>query len=74
MGLKIGVALGLVMMVISEMYGGRSGIGFLLLEAKEFFQIDRMVMCMMLLGFIGWFLIEIMKYAESKLALWRIGR
>lgn len=74
MGLKIGIATGLVMMVISEMYGGRSGIGFLLLEAKEFFQIDRMVVCMMLLGFIGWFLIEVMKYAESKLALWRIGR
>jgi len=74
MGLKIGIATGLVMMVISEMYGGRSGIGFLLLEAKEFFQIDRMVVCMMLLGFIGWFLIEVMKYVESKLALWRIGR
>jgi len=74
MGLKIGIATGLVMMVVSEMYGGRSGIGFLLLEAKEFFQIDRMVVCMMLLGLIGWFLIEVMKYVESKLALWRIGR
>lgn len=74
MGIKIGIALGLIMLVIAEMYGGNSGIGFLLLEAKEFFQIDRMVVCMLILGFIGWFLIEVMKYIELKLAVWRIGR
>ncbi|BCS54134.1 ABC transporter permease [Geobacter sp. SVR] len=74
MGIKIGIALGLIMLVIAEMYGGRSGIGFLLLEAKEYFQIDRMVVCMLLLGFIGWFLIEVMKYVELKLAVWRVGR
>jgi ABC-type nitrate/sulfonate/bicarbonate transport system permease component len=74
MGIKIGIALGLIMLVIAEMYGGRSGIGWLLLEAKEYFQIDRMVVCMVLLGFIGWFLIEVMKYIELKLAVWRIGR
>lgn len=74
MGVKIGIALGLVMLVISEMYGGRSGVGYLLLEGKEFFQIDRMVFCMLLLGAAGWFLIELMKYAELKLAAWRIGR
>jgi ABC-type nitrate/sulfonate/bicarbonate transport system permease component len=74
MGFKIGIALGLVMLVIAEMYGGRSGIGYLLLEGKEFFQIDRMVVCMVLLGAVGWFLIEVMKYVELKLAAWRIGR
>lgn len=74
MGVKIGIALGLVMLIIAEMHGGRTGIGYLLLEAKEFFQIDRMVVCMVILGFIGWFLIEIMKYLELKLALWRAGR
>lgn len=74
MGIKIGIAMGLVMLVIAEMYGGRTGIGYLLLEAKEYFQIDRMVVCMVILGFSGWFLIEVMKYIELKLAVWRIGR
>jgi ABC-type nitrate/sulfonate/bicarbonate transport system permease component len=74
MGLKIGVALGLVMLVIAEMYGGRSGVGYMLLEAKEYFQIDRMVACMLALGFAGWLLIEVLKYAETKLAAWRIAR
>jgi len=74
MGIKIGIALGLVMLVIAEMHGSRSGIGYLLVESKEFFQIDRMVVCMLILGFAGWFLIEIMKYIELKLAVWRVNR
>jgi len=74
MGIKIGIAMGLVMLIIAEMHGGRAGLGYMLLESKEFFQIDRMVVCMVLLGAIGWFLIEVMKYIEAKLALWRVGR
>lgn len=74
MGIKIGIALGLVMLIIAEMHGGRAGLGYLLLESKEYFQIDRMIACMIALGFIGWFLIEVMKYVEAKLALWRVGR
>lgn len=74
MGIKIGIALGLVMLIISEMHGGRTGLGYLLLESKDYFNIDRMVVCMILLGAMGWFLIEIMKYIELKLAVWRIGR
>ncbi|MBT9141215.1 MAG: putative aliphatic sulfonates transport permease protein SsuC [Dehalococcoidia bacterium] len=74
MGIKIGIALGLVMLVIAEMYGAPNGIGWLLVESKEFFRIDRMVVCMLTLGFMGWFLIEIMKHLELKLAFWKAGR
>lgn len=74
MGIKIGIALGLVMLVVSEMVGASSGIGWLLVESKDFFRIDRMVVCMLTLGFMGWFFIEIMKYLESRLALWKVGR
>ena len=74
MGIKIGIALGLVMLIIAEMHGGRAGLGYTLLQTKDYFQIDRMIACMLVLGAIGWFLIEVMKYIEAKLALWRVGR
>lgn len=74
MGIKIGIAMGLVMLIIAEMHGGRSGLGYLLIESKEYFQIDRMIACMITLGVIGWFLIEVMKYIEARLAAWRLGR
>lgn len=74
MGGKLGIALGLVMLVVSEMVGAHSGLGWLLIESKDFFRIDRMVVAMLVLGFIGWLLIEIMKYVEAKLAVWKVGR
>jgi len=74
MGIKIGIAMGLVMLVIAEPFGSSVGIGYMLHMSKEYFQTDAMIICMGILGVLGWFLIEIMKYLEAKLALWRIGR
>ncbi|MDR1317339.1 MAG: ABC transporter permease [Spirochaetales bacterium] len=74
MSLKTGVAMGLVMLLIGESYGGTMGIGYLLGQAKDYFVIPEMLVCMAILGFIGWFLIEVLKYAEIKLALWKAGR
>jgi hypothetical protein len=33
-----------------------------------------MVVCMVTLGTIGWFLIEVLKFIELKLAVWKVGR
>jgi ABC-type nitrate/sulfonate/bicarbonate transport system permease component len=74
MSLKTGVAMGLVMLLIGESYGGRLGIGYLLGQAKDYFVIPEMMVCMVILGFIGWLLIEILKYVEIKLAVWKVGR
>ncbi|MDR2098210.1 MAG: ABC transporter permease [Spirochaetaceae bacterium] len=74
MSLKTGVAMGLVMLLIGESYGGRYGIGYLLGQAKDYFLIPEMMVCMAILGWIGWFLIEILKYVEIKLAVWKVGR
>jgi ABC-type nitrate/sulfonate/bicarbonate transport system permease component len=74
MSLKTGVAMGLVMLLIGESYGGRMGIGYLLGQAKDYFVIPEMMVCMVILGWIGWFLIEVLKYVELKLAIWKLGR
>ena len=71
MSIKTGIALGLVVLTAAEMYGSKSGIGFLLNQAKEFFQIPVMVVCMLILGWIGWFLIEILKHVELRISLWK---
>lgn len=73
MSIRTGLAMGLVMLVVAEIYGGRSGLGFLLVQAKEFFQIPAMVVCMILLGGIGWILTEVLRYAELKCTLWKSG-
>jgi ABC-type nitrate/sulfonate/bicarbonate transport system permease component len=73
MGTKIGISMGLVCLVISEMFGASGGLGWLLVESKDYYRIDRMIVSMIILGGIGWFLIEVMKYIELKLSLWKIG-
>jgi ABC-type nitrate/sulfonate/bicarbonate transport system permease component len=71
MSVRTGVIMGLVMLTVAEMYGGRSGIGFLLVQAKEFFQIREMIVCMMILGATGWLFSEVLKYIEMKLSRWK---
>jgi ABC-type nitrate/sulfonate/bicarbonate transport system permease component len=71
MGLRIGSSIGLIMLVVAEMFGGQSGVGYLLLQSKEYFQIDRMVVCMGILGGFGWFMNELLKFLEQKYAGWR---
>jgi ABC-type nitrate/sulfonate/bicarbonate transport system permease component len=45
--------MGLVMLLIGESYGGRIGIGCLLGQAKDYFVIPEMMVCMVILGWIG---------------------
>ena len=71
-GLRIGSAMGLVMLVVAELYGGHDGIGRLLLESKEYFRIDRMVVCMFILGGIGGVVSGLIGALEKRLALWRM--
>jgi ABC-type nitrate/sulfonate/bicarbonate transport system permease component len=71
MSVRTGIALGLIMLTIAEMYGDRSGIGFLLVESKEFFRIPAMIACMGILGGTGWMLTEVLKYAERRLSRWK---
>lgn len=74
MSLKTGVAMGMVMLIIGESYGGDKGVGFLLKEAKAYFDTREMIVCMVILAFLGWFFIEVLKYIEIKLALWKVGK
>lgn len=71
MSIRTGVTLGLVMLTAAEMYGGRAGIGFLLMQAKEFFQIPAMVVCMGVLGAVGWTLVELLGLLEARLSVWK---
>lgn len=71
MSVRTGVALGLVMLTAAEMYGGRAGVGFLLVQAKEFFRIPAMVVCMGVLGGIGWALLQLLGMLEARVSAWR---
>ena len=52
-GLRIGLPIALIMMVVSELIGGQNGIGFYLTQAQSVFNIAGMFTALIILGVVG---------------------
>jgi len=52
-GLRIGLPIALIMMVVSELIGGQNGIGFYLTQAQSVFDIAGMFTVLIVLGILG---------------------
>ncbi|MFD1507787.1 ABC transporter permease [Georgenia yuyongxinii] len=72
-GLRIGLSLGLILMVISEMVAGVNGVGYGILTAQRSFDILNVWAGIILLGLMGYALSVGLQYAESRLLRWHRG-
>lgn len=52
-GLRVGLPIALIMMVVSELVGGQNGIGFYLTQAQSMFDIAGMFTALLILGVLG---------------------
>lgn len=52
-GLRVGLPIALIMMVVSELVGGQNGIGFYLTQAQSMFDIAGMFTALLILGILG---------------------
>lgn len=52
-GLRVGAAMAFVLIVVAEMTGTTSGIGYRISQAQLFSQADRLIFCLIVLGIIG---------------------
>ena len=52
-GLRVGVAMAFVLIVVAEMTGTTSGLGYRIYQAQLFSQADRLIFCLMVLGVVG---------------------
>ncbi|UNK47776.1 ABC transporter permease [Arthrobacter sulfonylureivorans] len=71
-GFRTSLAIGLLLMVVSEMVASTQGIGFFLLQSQRTFAIPEMWAGMLLLAIIGVALIAIFSAIESRLLHWHI--
>ena len=53
-GMRVGIATAWTCVIVSEMIGAKSGIGFVLLDSYMQFQFGYVVACMLTLGLLGW--------------------
>jgi sulfonate transport system permease protein len=72
-GLRQGIAHVWISLVIVEMMASTNGIGYLMSWARTLFQLDEVVVCMVLIGAIGFILDFSLRRVEVRLLHWRKG-
>jgi NitT/TauT family transport system permease protein len=74
MGLRIAVGAAWVYLVAGEMLGARTGLGFLIVDARNFLRTDLIIMAMALIGAIGFVIDRIVSWLERRLdARWGLS-
>ena len=73
-GLRQGVALGLIGVVVGEMFGGSQGIGFMVMYGGQTFATDTLFVGVILIAFSGIVLTSIAERLERRFSRWRPER
>lgn len=68
--MRIALAIGLIIMIVCEMVGATSGIGFVTLNAQQSFQVPLMWSGMILLGVLGAVLNLLFVLLERRALAW----
>lgn len=72
-GVRQALSLGLILMVISEMFAATSGIGFAIVQFQRSFAVPGMWSGIVLLGIIGVILATAFRWAERRILSWYYG-
>lgn len=72
-GARQALSLGIIMMVISEMFVATNGIGFSIIQFQRLFQLPQMWSGIILLGIIGVVANLIFKFIEHRVLRWYVG-
>jgi ABC-type nitrate/sulfonate/bicarbonate transport system permease component len=72
-GLRISLAIALILVVISEMVAGNNGIGFLILDAQRAFRVSEMYAGIFALAILGYILNRLFVCVESRVLAWYRG-
>ncbi|MFC4589623.1 ABC transporter permease [Sphaerisporangium corydalis] len=70
-GARQGLSVGIILMVISEMFAAGNGLGFTVVQFQRTFAVPQMWTGIILLGLIGVLLSLIFRVAEARLLSWR---
>ena len=72
-GLRVAISVSLAVMVVAEILGGGSGIGYFISNAQQSFQITDSYAGVIVLCLLGWVFDTVFLKAESRLLAWQHG-
>jgi ABC-type nitrate/sulfonate/bicarbonate transport system permease component len=70
-GLRLGVALGFFVIVISEFIGAEHGLGYLINDGRNFFLVPQMLGAAVVLGILGYACNALLRLVERRLLRWQ---
>lgn len=73
-GLRQALSIGIILMVIGEMFAARNGLGFTLVQFQRTFAVPEMWSGVVLLGIIGIALAAIFRFCENRVLAWYHGQ
>lgn len=69
-GVRLAITVGLVMLVVSEMYGASYGVGYFILDSSQKFRLADAWAGTILVGVIGWAITAVYAVVEHRLLAW----
>jgi ABC-type nitrate/sulfonate/bicarbonate transport system permease component len=72
-GLRVSLAVALIVMVVSEMVAASNGIGYFILSAERGFQIQEMFAGVLTLAVLGYALNRVFLFIEDRVLAWHYG-
>lgn len=72
-GLRVGLGVGFICLIVAEMIAVNNGLGFRILEAREFFWSDKIIAGMLTIGLLGLGIDAAMNRLNSYLLRWHRG-
>lgn len=73
-GMRLALALGLIVAVISEMIAGTGGLGFLIIDMQRSFRVRQMYAWLAILAVVGYLLNLLLLYVEHRCLFWQQRR
>ena len=72
-GARQALSIGIILMVISEMFAASNGVGFTIIQFQRSFAIPQMWTGIIVLGLIGILLSAIFRFVERRVLSWYLG-
>lgn len=72
-GMRQGLSIGIILMVISEMFAASNGLGFTVIQFQRLFAVTEMWTGILVLGMLGFVLASLMRLFERRVLYWYFG-
>ncbi|MFI6456209.1 ABC transporter permease [Streptosporangium amethystogenes] len=73
-GIRMGIGRGLIGVVVGELFGSQSGLGYRILVSSQYFQTDALLAGVLIFAVTGVLLVKLFEWLEQRAAPWKTDR